>query len=126
MLKISNNDIQLTITETALKQWELIKEHDFTLIDKQLRLKVDGKGCHGFDYAIGFDQALQDDLTFDIQYNNKNLQLIIDSFTAFYAKEGTLDYIVDFENDTEGFQFTNANEKNYRGKFFKNEALLPK
>ena len=55
----------------------------------------------------------------------KKISISIDPFTAYYCKEGVLDYMTDYENDIEGFSFTNVNETKYRGKFFKDESMVP-
>ena len=118
--KIENIDIK--ITDEAAGQINLIKEHDFTVSDKIFRLKVDGKGCNGFDYALGFTEKNDDDIIIKL---SSDIQVHLDPFTAYYAQNGEIDYIFDHENNTEGFYFENKNEKNYRGKFFKNEEKLP-
>ncbi|MBD65508.1 MAG: hypothetical protein CME62_09895 [Halobacteriovoraceae bacterium] len=122
---MTQNDIKINITENALAQISLIKEHDYTVADMEFRLKIDGKGCGGFDYALGFTPKEKDDIVLEKKLNEKIIHIHIDPFTAFYCQEGELDYIQDFEVDREGFQFINSNEKSYRGKFFKNETKLP-
>lgn len=118
-------DIKIHISNKALEQIKLILDNDYTLGEQQLRLKVDGKGCNGFDYAIGFTEKEKDDLELPIEFTFLSFKILLDPFTAFYCKEGTIDYIQDFANDTEGFTFENANEKKYRGKFFKNSNNVP-
>lgn len=122
MKDFSIEDIQITLTDEAVRQIQLIQEHDFTVEGKVFRLKVDGKGCNGFDYALGFTDKNDDDFLIELPHS---ITLNLDPFTAYYAQKGEIDYIFDHENNTEGFYFENANEKSYRGKFFKNETKLP-
>ena len=116
-------DININFTKEAINQLILIKENDFTIGDKVFRIKIDGKGCGGFDYALGFHEKNDEDL--EIKIEGTDLTFIMDPFTAHYGKNGSVNYITDFENNVEGFRFENKNEKNYRGKFFKDESKLP-
>ena len=56
----------------------------------------------------------------------KKIIFHIDPFTAYYCQSGEVDYILNIEKEVEGFHFENKNEKNHRGKFFKNEDKTPK
>ena len=121
MKEFSKKDIKIEITVEAKSQIKLIKQHDFTVENMVFRLKVDGKGCNGFDYALGFTDREEDDLEITIG----EITMVMDPFTAYYAQEGKIDYIFDHQNNTEGFYFDNYNERKYKGKFFKNEEKLP-
>jgi iron-sulfur cluster assembly accessory protein len=122
---MNTKDINIKFTQNAIDQIQLIQDNDYTVEGLYFRLKIDGKGCGGFDYAMGFTDKNQDDLTINIPHATRELIYIVDPFTAHYCKNGVVDFIQDFEKDTEGFYFENDNEKKYRGKFFKNEAMLP-
>jgi iron-sulfur cluster insertion protein len=115
------NPLQIEVTDRALAQIKLILENDYTLTDKTLRISIDGKGCNGFDYAIGFDKKFENDKVID----QGDFQIVLDPFASHYCNQGELDYLFDIANDVEGFIFTNKNEKNYRGKFFKDESKAP-
>ncbi len=49
----------------------------------------------------------------------------MDPFTAFYTQDLTLDYLLDMENNEEGFVIINAEEGAHKGKFYKDESKLP-
>jgi Fe-S cluster assembly iron-binding protein IscA len=121
--KITKNDIKIEFTPDAVGQLKLIIQNDYTIKDLHFRIKIDGKGCGGFDYALGFSKKLDDDMLLDIA--ESNLQFIMDPFTAQYGSTGVVTYLQDFANDAEGFYFENTNEKDHRGKFFKDESKLP-
>lgn len=125
MSKLTVDDIKITMTPLAKEQLKLILVNDYTITDQVFRLKIDGKGCNGFEYALGFTPKQSDDLCYPILDATDTLNLTLDPFTAHYCQEGEIDYVVDHENDQEGFVFTNSNEKKYRGKFFKDETMLP-
>ncbi len=119
----NREDIHIKFTQTAMDQLQLIKDNDYTIEGLCFRLKIEGKGCHGFDYALGFSERHQDDLTLHIPHSN--LDYVMDPFTAFYCQSGVVDYIQDFENNAEGFHYENDSQKSYRGKFFKDESKAP-
>lgn len=125
MSKITASEIKIKMTEIAKQQLGLILVNDYTLENQIFRLKIDGKGCNGFDYALGFTEPQNDDIIYTIEAHPKNIALHLDPFTAHYCREGDIDYICDIDSDQEGFTYMNPNEKNYRGKFFKNEEMLP-
>lgn len=122
-IKIDISEIHLKLSATAKAQIKLILENDHTLKDQVFRIQIDGKGCGGFDYALGFTNPEPDDLKLSI---DEDLFMHIDPFTAYYCKEGVIDFIFDPVQDVEGFSYINPSEKKYRGKFFKNEAMVPK
>ncbi|MBL7666188.1 MAG: hypothetical protein JNM93_13715 [Bacteriovoracaceae bacterium] len=116
---MSNNE--LVFSEMALQQLKLMQENDYTLENKFPRIQVSGKGCGGFDYEIGFTEKSEADLVFEFQ----GLKYIMDPFTAFYLKKGTVNFEADYKNNQEGFHVINDDEKNYQGKFFKNTEMVP-
>ena len=122
-INISLEEVNIEFTKSARAQLELILQNDYTLTEQVFRLQISGKGCHGFDYSIGFTEPQIDDMIYLV--HGCALKLSIDPFTAFYCKDGTIDYVLDHNSEAEGFSFENSNQKNYRGKFFKKEETLP-
>lgn len=123
-IKIDISEINLKVSANAIAQMNLIFEHDHTLKGQVFRIQIDGKGCGGFDYALGFTTPEADDLKLPVDDGDTFLH--IDPFTAYYCKEGVIDFIFDPAQDLEGFSYINPSEKKYRGKFFKNEEMVPK
>lgn len=115
------------VTDSAVKQIQLMMENDYTLEGLFFRVKIGGKGCEGFTYETGFSQINQNDLMIVKNYPiiNFELNLLIDPFSAFYTQEFTLDYLLDTTNNEEGFIIKNAADGQHRGKFFKDEGRLP-
>ena len=124
-INISAEEIQIKFTQSAIDQLLLIKENDYTVEDLYFRLKIDGKGCSGFDYALGFSDLVDKDLVIDVPNSGEQLQFIMDPFTAYYCKTGVIDFIQDFDENVEGFSFENDAQKSYKGKFFKDETRNP-
>lgn len=125
--KISPSDIKLFVTDSAVRQIQLMQDNDYTLEGLSFRIKIGGKGCEGFTYDTGFSELHQDDLVLKQSFPliNFNLTVLMDPFTAFYTQELTLDYLLDTSNNEEGFIVTNAADGQHRGKFFKDESRLP-
>jgi iron-sulfur cluster insertion protein len=125
----------LKFTTVALNQLRLILENDFTLKGKYLRILASGKGCDGFTYSIRFTEWEEADFLVPILHpeigpeNNqdkkdmdKQLQVLMDPFTAFYLQKVSVDYVQDFANNSEGFTVTNENQKDFSGKFWRQDA----
>lgn len=125
--KISSSDIQLLITDSAVRQICLMQENDYTLEGLLFRIKIGGKGCGGFTYDTGFSERHPDDLLITKSYPliKAELTILMDPFTAFYTQEATLDYLLDTASNEEGFVIVNAQEGQHKGKFYKDESKLP-
>lgn len=121
------SDIKLFVTDSAIRQIQLMQYNDYTLEGLSFRIKIGGKGCGGFTYDTGFSEYHADDLVIekDISLINFKLKILMDPFTAFYTQEATLDYLLETGTNEEGFVINNASEGQHRGKFFKDESKLP-
>ncbi len=121
------SDIKLFISDSAVRQIQLMQENDYTLEGLSFRIKIGGKGCGGFTYDTGFSEPHPDDLVIETSYPliNYTLKVLIDPFTAYYTQDSTLDYLLDPANNEEGFVVTNAADGAHKGKFFKDESKLP-
>lgn len=121
------SDIKMFVTDSAVRQIQLMQQHDYTLEGLQFRIKIGGKGCGGFTYDTGFSEFHPDDLVLEKSYPliNMELKILIDPFTAYYTQDFTLDYLLDPASNEEGFIVTNAADGEHKGKFFKDESKLP-
>jgi Fe-S cluster assembly iron-binding protein IscA len=101
-----NKDLVLApiimFTERALCQLKLIIDNDFTLAGKYFRIVVSGKGCEGFTYAAGFTDLNDDDFQVRIANTEEEIYVIVDPFAGFYLQEASVDFVQDFEQDSEG------------------------
>ncbi len=125
MYPINNDDIKIDLTDSAFSQIKLIQSNDFTLEDHTFRLKIGGKGCDGFTYETGFSKPVSDDLLLSFTNKDQKLDILLDAFSAFYCKEGILDYYFIPHENEDGFFFTNRNEHKHHGKFFKDGENVP-
>jgi len=120
-----NELYKFDLTDSAFMQIKLIQDNDFTLENHTFRLKIGGKGCDGFTYDTGFSQKVEDDVELEFINKNQPLKILLDKFTAFYCKEGILDYYFIPHENEDGFFFTNKNEDKHHGKFFKDGVNIP-
>jgi iron-sulfur cluster assembly protein len=80
----------VTVTESAAQK---IRE----LIDQEpeedvsvLRIAIQGGGCSGFQYALGFDRGPQDG---DNEIESNGVKVVIDPFSAPYLAGSEIDYV---------------------------------
>jgi len=94
----------ITITEKAAQ-----KVHEFLEAENDpelqaLRVAVQGGGCSGFQYALGFDTGPQDG---DEVIEAHGVKVLVDPFSMPYLNGADIDF-VDGLNGT-GFSITNPN-----------------
>jgi iron-sulfur cluster insertion protein len=77
--------------------------------DKGLRVRVVGGGCHGFSYALGFDERKESDAVLSIN----GVDFLVDKFSLPYLMEANVDF-VDGLNGA-GFKIANPNAKSTCG-----------
>ncbi len=98
-----NEDI--FISTRALEMIDSIRKQNNVPDNYFLRMGVQGGGCSGFNYALGFDTEF-DELN-DREFFVGKQRIVIDRRSLFYLMGVTLDYI-----DTpqgRGFVFSNPN-----------------
>lgn len=98
----------LAVTPSAASKIKDLQERE-GLTDKGLRVRVVGGGCHGFSYALGFDDRKETDT---IQVVD-GVDFLIDKFSAPYLVGAQVDYIDGLE--ASGFKIGNPNAKSTCG-----------
>ncbi len=69
-----------------------------------LRVAIEGGGCSGFQYGLGFDRgALEGDLEFECE----GVSVVVDPFSAPYLRGSTVDYLETIQES--GFKIDNPN-----------------
>jgi Fe-S cluster assembly iron-binding protein IscA len=86
---ISAEDLNIFVTDSAVRQIQVMQENDYTLKGLSFRIKIGGKGCEGFTYETGFSSVHEGDLHVTKNYPliNFDLHLLIDPFTAYYTQD---------------------------------------
>jgi iron-sulfur cluster assembly accessory protein len=69
-----------------------------------LRIAVQGGGCSGFEYALGFDRAAQEG---DIELESHGVTVVVDPFSAPYLRGAEVDFLETIQEA--GFKISNPN-----------------
>ncbi len=94
----------VTLTEKAAsKIRELMAEEAESEVGV-LRVAIQGGGCSGFQYALGFDRGPQDG---DEQVEMHGVRLVVDPFSAPYLRGATIDFLNGLQES--GFKIDNPN-----------------
>ena len=71
-----------------------------------LRVAIQGGGCSGFQYGLGFDAGPVDD---DETLEQHGVTIVIDPYSAPYLKGATIDFLNGLEES--GFKIDNPNAR---------------
>ena len=69
-----------------------------------LRIAVQGGGCSGFEYALGFDSGAQEG---DHELESHGVTVVVDPFSAPYLNGAEIDYLETIQES--GFKINNPN-----------------
>jgi len=92
----------MTVTEAAaakIKQL-LAEEEDVSV----LRVAIQGGGCSGFQYGLGFDRGSQEG---DLEFTMHGVDVVVDPFSAPYLRGAEIDYLDSIQSA--GFAINNPN-----------------
>jgi len=94
----------ITLTERAATKVRDLMAEDPEDGSAVLRIAVQGGGCSGFQYALGFDRGAQDG---DHELSQHGVTVVVDPFSAPYLQGASIDYL---DSITEsGFKIENPN-----------------
>jgi iron-sulfur cluster assembly protein len=94
----------LSLTPTAaVKIRELMAEEPDaeTMV---LRVAIQGGGCSGFQYGLGFDTASAEG---DVELELEGVRVVVDPFSAPYLQGATIDFLTGLQES--GFKIDNPN-----------------
>lgn len=91
------------LTERAAKQVRKIKDDEGLADDLYLRVAVEGGGCSGLSYKLGFDYKSDE----DEMIVSQDIEVLIDPRHMMYLKGISIDYPDGL--DARGFTFDNPN-----------------
>ena len=92
--------ISLTPVAAAKVRELLAEEGDETLV---LRVAIQGGGCSGFQYGLGFDTVAEG----DVQLELEGVPVAVDPFSAPYLRGTTIDFLNSIQES--GFKIDNPN-----------------
>ena len=94
----------ISLTEAAAAKIKELQaeetEGDLTV----LRVAVQGGGCSGFEYALGFDQGAQ---AGDHELDLHGVRVVVDPFSAPYLQGANIDFLNGLQES--GFKIDNPN-----------------
>lgn len=92
----------ITLTDKAAEKiGELLGQGDSQ--DQALRVAVRGGGCSGFQYALAFDKAKDDDNVFEVD----GVAVVVDKVSMQFVFGSEVDYVEGLQGA--GFQVNNPN-----------------
>ena len=92
----------LTVTErAATKIRELLAEEEDVSV---LRIAIQGGGCSGFQYGLGFDRGSQEG---DVELSMHGVDVVVDPFSGPYLQGAEVDYVDTIQSS--GFAINNPN-----------------
>jgi iron-sulfur cluster assembly accessory protein len=92
----------MTVTESAaVKIKQLMAEEEDVSV---LRVAIQGGGCSGFQYGLGFDRGAVDG---DVEFEMHGVPVVVDPFSAPYLKGAEIDYVDSIQ--AAGFAINNPN-----------------
>lgn len=98
-----SGDETVHLTERAARQVEKIRSDEKLSDNLYLRVAVEGGGCAGLSYKLGFDEETENDL----HLNLENVDVVVDKRHMLYLDGVTIDYPDGL--DARGFTFSNPN-----------------
>jgi iron-sulfur cluster assembly accessory protein len=69
-----------------------------------LRVAIQGGGCSGFQYGLGFDRGAQEG---DLELEQHGVTLVVDPFSAPYLRGSQIDFLEGLQES--GFKIDNPN-----------------
>jgi iron-sulfur cluster assembly protein len=92
----------MTLTASAAEKIKqlLAEEEDVTV----LRVAIQGGGCSGFQYGLGFDRGPQEG---DVEFSMHGVDVVVDPFSAPYLQGAEIDYVDTIQSA--GFAINNPN-----------------
>ena len=97
----SSADVVSLTAAAAGKIRELIAQETDVSV---LRVAIEGGGCSGFQYGLGFDHGAQEG---DLEFEQEGVKVVVDPFSAPYLKGATVDYLETIQES--GFKIENPN-----------------
>lgn len=92
--------VSLTPAAAAKIRGLMATEEDVSV----LRVAIEGGGCSGFQYGLGFDRGAQEG---DHEFECEGVAVVVDPFSAPYLMGATVDYLETIQES--GFKIENPN-----------------
>ena len=97
----------ITLSEAAVTEIKRIIEESIDGEDPYLRVAIEGGGCSGFQYKLGFIEPEGFDEQSDAKYEQDGISIVVDRKSDLYIDGTTIDWYDDLTQ--RGFKFDNPN-----------------
>ena len=97
-------DTVLTLTARAAEKIRGLMAGEPVGEAEVLRVAIQGGGCSGFEYALGFDRGAQEG---DHELEFHGVKVVVDPFSAPYLQGSTVDFLETLQES--GFKIDNPN-----------------
>tara|TARA_Y100000296_G_C5130304_1_gene235164 strand:- start:600 stop:935 length:336 start_codon:yes stop_codon:yes gene_type:complete len=97
----------ITLSEAAVTEIKQFMEKSIDSKDAYLRVSVEGGGCSGFQYKLGFIESEGFDKQTDFKYEQEGITIVVDRKSDLYIDGTVLDFYQDLMKS--GFTFNNPN-----------------
>jgi iron-sulfur cluster assembly accessory protein len=101
---VERTDALIVLTESAAAKVKGLMAEEPEGEGTVLRVAVQGGGCSGFEYALGFDSAAQEG---DYELEAHGVTVVVDPFSAPYLHGAEIDYLETIQES--GFKISNPN-----------------
>src|SRR5690348_17885613 len=96
--------VLVTLTEGAAAKVSKLMAEEPVGEAEVLRIAIQGGGCSGFEYALGFDRSAQ---AGDHELEFHGVKVVVDPFSAPYLQGSTIDFLEGLQES--GFKIDNPN-----------------
>ena len=97
-------DTIVTLTPTAASKIKQLMAEEPEGEIAVLRVAIQGGGCSGFQYGLGFDRAA---IEGDLEFEQHGVNVVIDPHSAPYLQGATVDFLEGLQES--GFKIENPN-----------------
>jgi iron-sulfur cluster assembly protein len=95
-------DALVSLTPAAASKIRQLMEQETDV--SVLRVAIEGGGCSGFQYGLGFDRGSVEG---DFEFECEGVTVVVDPFSAPYLRGATVDYLETIQES--GFKIENPN-----------------
>jgi iron-sulfur cluster assembly accessory protein len=99
-----NQETAVMLTERAAEKVRALMAQEPAGEAAVLRVAIQGGGCGGFEYALGFDRCTTGD---DAEFEYFGVKVVVDPASAPYLAGATVDYVESLKES--GFKVENPN-----------------
>jgi len=101
---VERTDELLVLTQSAAAKIKGLMAEEPEGEATVLRVAVQGGGCSGFEYALGFDRSAQEG---DYELDSHGVTVVVDPFSAPYLRGAEIDFLETIQEA--GFKINNPN-----------------